>query len=91
MTALTLPMTVGVISNEPVTTAAGDTVVAATELMDSEGIGALAGEQLEDAATVIWLRVLSPLSVVSLLVGGRALTPVGAVSSCTMRSYRESI
>lgn len=42
-------MTVGEISNEPVTTTAADTVLAAAELMDSGGIGALV---VEDNGTV---------------------------------------
>lgn len=37
-------MTVGQISNEAVTTTATDSVIAAAELMDSEGIGALVVE-----------------------------------------------
>jgi CBS domain-containing protein len=42
-------MTVGEISNETVTTAADETVIAAAELMDSEGTGALV---VEDNGTV---------------------------------------
>jgi CBS domain-containing protein len=42
-------MTVGEISNEAVTTAADDTVIAAAELMDSEGIGGLV---VEDNGTI---------------------------------------
>jgi CBS domain-containing protein len=37
-------MTIGEISNEAVTTAADDTVIAAAELMDSEGTGVLVVE-----------------------------------------------
>lgn len=49
MAALTLPLIVGEIFNDLVTTAADDMVITATELMDAESIGALV---VEDDGTV---------------------------------------
>jgi CBS domain-containing protein len=59
MVVLALTMTVGEMSNQAVTTAADDTVLAAAERMESEGIGALVVEANETVESLITDREIA--------------------------------